>query len=336
MKVSENPYFDLTFFSFFGELFKRLFQFATWQKKVLATDEIQILVLMTVGASSALVGSFLVLRKMTMLANSLSHTILLGIVLAFLLGSSTQGFHEGHLNISLMFIAALFAGLLTAISTQVLTKNLQLQEDASLGLVFTTFFALGIIIVNMWTRDSHIGAEVVMGNVDALHSDDIRLAFIILCMNAAAIFIFYKEWQITTFDPPFAKAMGISPQFFNYFLMVLASLTVVGAFRAIGVLMVLTFVTAPPLTARLFCNKLSRLLLCAIAIGCGGSLVGVALSRHLLTVYGLALSTGGIVVILLGSFYLICLVIKRRISRSISMKQAVPEAFDTPADTKIH
>jgi manganese/zinc/iron transport system permease protein len=309
--VAANPYFDQTFFSFFGQLFKRLFQFASGQTSHLATDEIQILVLMAVGASSALVGALLVLRKMTMLANSLSHTILLGIVLAFLLGSSSQAFHEGHLDISLMFFAALFAGLLTAISTEVLTRNLQLQEDASLGLVFTTFFALGIIIVNMWTSGSHIGAEVVMGNVDALHSDDIGPALVILCLNAAAIFIFYKEWQITTFDPPFAKAMGISPKIFNYFLMALASLTVVGAFRAIGVLMVLTFVTAPPLTARLFCNRLSHLLCLAVAIGCAGSLVGVALSRHLLTVYGLALSTGGLVVTLLGSFYLICLVVKK-------------------------
>lgn len=317
--MTGNPYFDLTFFSFFGEIFKRLFHFATWQNQnlSLATDEVQILVLMAIGASSALVGCLLVLRKMTMLANSLSHTILLGIVLAFLLGASSQGFHGAHLNISLMFFAALLAGFLTSIATEILTKSLQLQEDASLGLVFTTFFALGIIIVNMWTRDSHIGSEVVMGNVDALHSDDIRLALVILCINAVAIFLFYKEWQITTFDPAFAKALGISTHVFNYFLMTLASLTVVGAFRAVGVLMVLTFVTAPPLAARLFCNKLSHLLLLSMAIGCGGSLVGVALSRHLLTVYGLALSTGGIVVVLLGSFYLICLFIKTWMDKSI-------------------
>lgn len=302
-----NPYFDLNFFSFFGELFKRLVLFASGNALSLATDEIQILVLMGVGASSALVGAFLVLRKMTMLANSLSHTILLGIILAFLLGSG--GLYEGHINISLMFIAALFAALLTSVATEVLTRTLNLQEDASLGLVFTTFFALGIIIVNMWSRGSHIGAEVVMGNVDALHADDIRLALVIFGINAAAIFLFYKEWQITTFDPPFAKALGISPPFFNYFLMVLVSLTVVGAFRAVGVLMVLTFVTAPPMTAKLFCNKLSHLLLLSIAIGCIGSVLGVALSRHLLTVHGLALSTGGLVVVLLGTFYLICLAV---------------------------
>jgi manganese/zinc/iron transport system permease protein len=323
-----NPYFDTTFFSFFGKLFHRLFQLATGQIQgfTLATDEIQILVLMLVGVSAALVGAFLVLRKMTMLANSLSHTILLGIILAFLLGSSAQEFHEGHLNISLMFFAALLAGLLTAIATEILTKSLQLQEDASLGLVFTTFFALGIIIVNLWTRDAHIGAEVVMGNVDALHADDIRLALVILCLNVLCIFIFYKEWQITTFDPPFAKAMGISPQFFNYFLMTLVSLTIVGAFRAVGVLMVLTFVTAPPLTARLFCSKLSHLLLLSSAIGCMGSILGVALSRHLLTVYGLALSTGGLVVILLGSFFLLCLLLKKGTRRRIFLAPAAEAA----------
>src|SRR4029077_18141377 len=105
----------------------------------------------------------------TMLANSLSHTILLGIVIAFLIGSSSEGFHEGRLNLTLLFAAALGSGLLTAVVTEILTKSVKLQEDASLGLVFTTFFALGIVLVNLLARNVHIGAEVVMGNVDALH-----------------------------------------------------------------------------------------------------------------------------------------------------------------------
>jgi manganese/zinc/iron transport system permease protein len=308
-----NPYFDTTFFPFIIEFFKRFFLFATFQLSLadLAPDEVQFLVLASIGVSSALVGTFLILRKMTMLANSLSHTILLGIVVAFIFGTTPEEFHEGHLNLPLLLFAALCTGLITAFVTEFLTKYAKLQEDASTGLVFTTFFALGIILINVLTRNAHIGAEVVMGNVDALHRDDIWLGGIILIINLVFIISFYKEWQLTTFDPGLAKALGFSPAFFNYFLMTLVSLTVVGAFRAVGVLMVLTFVTAPALTARLFCNRLSTLLSCASAIGIGSSLVGIALSRHLLTVYGLALSTGGIVVVLLGSIYLICLMVKR-------------------------
>lgn len=301
-----NPYFDTTFFQFIGQFFIRLFQFGTLQLSLtnLASDEIQFIVISTTCISSALVGSFLVLRKMTMLANSLSHTILLGIVLAFIFGSTAAEFQEGHLNLPLLLFAALCTGLVTAFITEFLTRVAKLQEDASTGLVFTTFFALGIILINVLTRNAHIGAEVVMGNVDALHRDDIFLSLIILAINLICIITFFKEWQITTFDPGFAKALNISPAIFNYFLMILVSLTVVGAFRAVGVLMVLTFITAPPLTARLFFHRLSSLLLCASGIGIGASLIGIALSRHLLTVYGLTLTTGGIVVVLLGALYL--------------------------------
>lgn len=305
-----NPYYDTTFFTFLFTFFSRLFTFQI-APDAIAPDELQLAVLAAVGVSSALVGSFLVLKKMTMLANSLSHTILLGIVLAFIFGSTAAEFQEGHLNLTLLIIAALGVGFLTAFVTEFLTNFAKLQEDASTGLVFTTFFAVGIILINVLTRNAHIGAEVVMGNVDALHQDDFWLALIILVLNLFIISLFFKEWQITTFDPAFAKALGFSPTLFNYFLMALVSLTVVSAFRAVGVLMVLTFITAPPLTARLFSKRLSTLLVSASGIGILASLLGVALSRHLLTVYGLALSTGGIVVVLLGTIYLLSILFVR-------------------------
>lgn len=308
-----NPYYGTNFFSFIAEFIIRFFKFSTFQLSFsdIAPDEMQFFVLAAVAVSSALVGSFLVLKKMTMLANSLSHTILLGIVLAFIFGTTQKEFLEGRLNLPLLLIAALGTGLVTAFVTEFLTKFGRLQEDASTGLVFTSFFALGIVLINILTKNAHIGAEVVMGNVDALHKDDILLALTILAINVFFIASFYKEWQITSFDPSLAKSLGFPPEFFNYFLMTLVSLTVVGAFRAVGVLMVLTFITAPALTARLFCRRLSTLLWVASLIGILGAFFGIALSRHLLSIYGLALSTGGIVVVLLGSCYLLSLIWKR-------------------------
>ena len=308
-----NPYYDTTFFGFLYTFLVRAIQWISFQLKPsdLAPDELQFLVLASIGISSSLVGTFLILKKMTMLANSLSHTILLGIVLAFIFGSTEAEFQEGRLNLTLLILAALGVGFLTAFVTEFLTKFAKLQEDASTGLVFTTFFAIGIILINVLTRNAHIGAEVVMGNVDALHKDDFWLSFFILLLNLSAFILFFKEWQITTFDPGFAKTLGFSPAFFNYFLMMLVSLTVVSAFRAVGVLMVLTFITAPVLTAKIFSKSLSTLLFFSSSIGILVSLCGVALSRHLLTAHGLALSTGGIVVMLLGSLYLTSIAIKR-------------------------
>lgn len=299
-----NPYYDLSFPQFLWELFVRLFGLMTGQVpfETLASDEIQILVLSGVAGSSALVGSFLMLRKMTMLANSISHTILVGIVIAFFLTQS-EGHHDA-INIRVMLIASLLMGILTSVLTEFLTKTIRLQEDASTGIVFTTLFAVGIILVTLLTRNAHIGAEVVMGNVDALRLDDCKLVFFILLLNGVIFTLLYKEFALTTFDPNLAKALGFSVTFFNYLLMIQVSATVVGAFRAVGVLMVLAFITGPALTARLLTDDLKKMLVLAVGFGILASIVGVAVSRHIFTVYGVALSTSGVVVCTIVVFYL--------------------------------
>lgn len=296
-----NPYSGKTFAGFFLEFFYRLSQFMQGRIPLdqLASDEIQIVVLTAVAASSALVGVFLVLRRMTMLANSLSHTILIGIVIAFIITSGgvlTQSdSHSEPIHIEAMLIASLVMGVVTTFLTEFLSKTVRLQEDASIGIVFTSLFALGIILVTLVTRNAHIGTEVVMGNVDALHIDDCKLVFSILAMNVVLMLLFFKEYKITTFDSGLAKAFGISTTFFNYLLMVQTSATAIGAFRAVGVLMFLAFITGPALTARLLTDKLRTMIVLAVAIGCAASIIGVALARHMLSVYDMPLSTGGVV-----------------------------------------
>lgn len=308
-----NPYAAQTFFSFFAVLLQRLSGFISgslgWND--LAADEIQLLVLTCVSASSALVGTFLILRKMTMLANSISHTILLGIVLAYLatrgglIGDQTEMHHE--INLAAMLWAALLTGIATSFLTEFLTKVAKLQEDASTGLVFTSLFALGVVLVTLLTRSSHIGLEVVMGNADGLQKEDCKLVFIILALNIGLFSLFYKEYLLTTFDSGLAKVLGFSPLFFNYLLMVQVSSTVVGAFRAVGVLMVLAFITGPVLTARLMTHRLKTLLILAAVLGMASSWIGVAFSRHILTRYDMALSTGGLVVCVIVILYIVAL-----------------------------
>lgn len=311
-----NPYSGKTFLEFFQELFFRIYAFITGRLPLdmLVSDEIQIIVLMGVASSAALVGTFLVLRKMTMLANSLSHTILLGIVAAFVLTQdglldSNGQYHS--INIQVMLLASLVVGVLTAFLTEFLTKTARLQEDASTGIVFTSLFALGIVLVTLLTRNAHVGTEVVMGNVDALHVNDCKLVLIILGLNILLTILFFKAYKITTFDPALAKALGISTLFFNYLLMVQASATTIGAFRAVGVLMVLAFITGPVLTARLLTHNLKTLIWLAVGLGCLASLLGVAIARHILSVYGIALSTSGIVVCVIATLFLLTAVGRR-------------------------
>jgi manganese/zinc/iron transport system permease protein len=290
-----NPYNGQDFFSFFAVFFQRIWGFlsGSYTLNDLVSDEVQILVLVGVAASSALVGTFLILRKLAMLANSISHTILLGIGLAYLM---TNDPNTGRLNIQALLFAAMIMGLLTAFLTEFLTKTGKLQEDASTGLVFTTLFAIGVIFVTLLTRNAHIGLEAVMGNVDALQIDDGKLVYIILFINILLFYLFFKEFVITTFDAGLAKTLGFSTVFFNYLLMVQVSATTIGSFRAVGVLMVLAFITGPPLAARLLTHNLKSMLFLAVGIGVLASMIGVAFARHILTVYDVALSTGGVVV----------------------------------------
>ncbi|SCA62419.1 Probable metal transport system membrane protein CT_070 [Chlamydiales bacterium SCGC AG-110-M15] len=301
-----NPYHGLDFIHFFIVLFQRLFMFLTGRGGglSLAADEIQVLVLIGVSISSGIVGTFLVLRKMTMLANALSHTILLGIVGVFLFtqfNHHAEGHHEFHLLG--MLIAAVVTGILTTFLTEFLTQTVHLQEDASTGLVFTTLFSIAIILVSMFTRNAHIGIEVVMGNVDALHVEDLKLVYAILLLNVCVFTAFFKEFKLTSFDSQLAKSLGVSTVFFNYFIMTQASLTSIGAFRAVGVLMVLAFIVGPTLTARLLTNDLKALILLSGGLGSLASFCGVAFSRHYLSVYGIPLATSGVTVCMIALFF---------------------------------
>lgn len=294
-----NPYYNQDLFGFFRVLLERLFLALKGggSTEGFAADELQLIVLSLVALSSALVGTTLILRKMAMLANSISHTILIGVVIAYLFSSQGGDGHLRALNMPVFIFCSVFMAIATAFLTEWLSKSTKLKEDASTGIVFTTFFAIGIIMVTLLTRSAHIGSEVVMGSADALHPEDVSPVFWIACFNAVMFVLCYKEFQITTFDPGLASSLGISPSLFNYILMVQTALTAVAAFRAVGVIMVLAFLVGPSLAARFWTNSLSRLFLYGSLLGVLASVLGVAFARHLLSVYGLALSTGGLVVV---------------------------------------
>ena len=317
MILAANPYFGKNIGEFILLFLERMFLLITGRLPIseLASDEVQVLVLALVAFASAIVGTFLVLKKLTMLANSLSHTILLGIVIAYLLLIPFIPYQESHahsISIQVLLIASFATGLITTLLTQLLTHVLKLQEDASVGLVFTTLFALGIVLVTIFTRNTHLGVEAIMGNVDALHVHDLKLIFWIALVDLACIVIFFKEFKMTTFDPGFASASGFSSPFFNYLLMVLTSATVIGAFRAVGVLLVLAFLVGPVLTAQLLTHRLKKVLVLAIAFGLVAAFFSVALGRHLLSVYHLPVSTSGLVTTVLGGVY--CLTLLYRVT----------------------
>lgn len=296
-----NPYWGANFFEFFFILFKRL----TGQISLpaITSDEIQLLVLITISISTGLLGTFLTLRKMTMLANSLSHTTLLGIVICVLWTLQATG--EIELNVPLLVAASVISAFLTVLFTEGVHRFFKLQQDAAIGLVFTTLFALGILLVTLFTRSSHIGVEVITGNIDALGRSDIFYSTIVAGINIVILALSYRPWKAAAFDPQLASSLGLKVASYHYLQMGLTALTLVVAMRAVGVLLVLAFLVGPTLIARHYCHRLHSLLLLSLAIGVGFSLIGVALSRHLLSAFHLPLSTGGLIVTLLSLGYFI-------------------------------
>ena len=305
-----HPYWNVNFFEFFVVLVQRIALFVAGQLPLsaLAPDEVQIGVLALTSIAAALVGSLLYLRKMIMLANALSHTILLGLVSAFLLCVAFSNRAEltlHDMNIKMLLIGALITALLTAFCTQWLTKVMNLYADASIGLVFTVFFALGVTLVTLLTKNTHLGVEAIMGNVDALHVHDLKLISLICLIDVMAILLFFKEWHLTTFDGGLAKALGFQPTVMGYGLMVLTALTSIGAFRAVGVFLVLGLMIFPPLIARQFTCRLKKLMLLAIGIGFVESVLAVAASRALLSTWDMPISTSGLLITFLGGSYLL-------------------------------
>ncbi len=297
MMAAISPYWGKEFFGFFLLLGQRFWQGITGHLSLsdLAADEIQILVISLIALAAGLLAPFLVLRRMTMIANSLSHTTLVGILVAYAL--------VGQLDLVALCVGALIAALLTVALMELLQTIFRLPEDATMGLVFTSLFALGILGVSLFFRDLHLGTETVMGNVDALRLDDVWIALGLLLFNLVGIAISYHPLKVTCFDAALARSLGIATGRIHFLLMFLVAATTVGAMRAVGVLLILAFLVVPYLIARLFCDRLFGLLIATPLIGLLASWVGVAISRHLLTLWDLPLSTGGIVVLTLVAFY---------------------------------
>jgi manganese/zinc/iron transport system permease protein len=304
-----NPYEDASLGQFFITLFERMISFISGHSLELASDELQILVLLFTSCSCAFLGSFLVLKKMTMFANSLSHTMLLGIVGAYLITSSFFG--SGLLDVSTLLLGAFIAAILTALCTDGLARIFHLSEDASIGLVFSSFFALGIILVTIFTKNLHLSAEAVTGNIDILQKSDLFLSMGIWGLTSMILIFLYRPLKVFCFDPFFSKGLGISNHLLRAFLFFLTACVCIVSFRFVGVLLVLSFLTGPYLIARLFFHRLSQLLICSFGIAIFASVLAPALSRHFFVMYDLPLSTGGIVVSLLGCFYVLGIGYKR-------------------------
>ena len=257
-----------------------------------------------VAVSCSILGTFLVLRKMAMVGDAISHAVLPGIVLSFFITGSRESIW--------MLIGAGLMGIFTTLLIEWLHKKTKLQEDASIGVTFTFLFALGVLMISYFAENIDLDQECVLyGEIAYVPLNTILIAgfelpkaivmlAIVLLLILAVIFYFYKEWVITTFDAPYAASIGMSTVLWNYILMSMVSFTTVASFESVGAILVVAFLVVPASAAYLITDSLPKTLLFAVIFGILSSVIGYY------TAYALDVSISGAMAAAAGAIFTIC------------------------------
>lgn len=243
-----------------------------------AQIEIQ-LIASLVAIACAIPGTFLVLRKMAMISDAISHSILPGIVIGF--------FITHNLNSPILILLAALTGIITVILVEYIQKTGLVKEDTAIGLVFPALFSIGVIMIAKNANDVHLDVDAVLlgelafapfdrlliGEID-LGPKSLWIIGTILFITVTLLIAFFKELKVSTFDKGLAASLGFSPLIIHYGLMSVASVTTVGAFDAVGAILVVALMIAPAATAYLLTTDLKKMLFLAIGFGVFGAISG--------------------------------------------------------------
>jgi len=235
------------------------------------------------GISCALVGALMVLRKMAMIGDALSHTVLLGLVLAFMI--------TGSRSITVMFMGAILVGLITVFLTDFLNRMGKLQKDASIGIVFTFLFAVAVILISVYTgeididQDHLLYGEIAFAPFDTIEWNGRDIgprAFWMLLLVAIANLVFitvgYRYLQAIAFNASLAAALGMTVNLIHYALMTMVSLTTVSSFEAVGAILVVAMLVIPANTAYLISKSMYSMIILSVLFAIAASISGYYLA----------------------------------------------------------
>ena len=259
-----------------------------------------------VTASCSLLGTFLVLRKMALLGDALSHSVLPGIAVAFLMSGSRA--------VLPMFFGAAVLGLLTALLVESFHRRWRVQEDAAIGIVFTALFALGVVIITGYAGHVDLDQECVLyGEIaytpwDLLLWGDTSLGprpvwilGAVLALNLTVLALLYKEFKISAFDPALAMSVGINATLMHYLLMGLVALTTVASFESVGAILVVAMLIVPGAAAYLWSDRLIAILELAAFFGMVSAVAGYFLASFWNS------SIAGAMVVVIGAIFVFSL-----------------------------
>lgn len=262
-----------------------------------------LLTLVITGTACAVLGCFLLLRQLSMVTDALSHTILLGIVLAY--------FITKDLNSPLLFIGAGLFGVFTVFSIELLSATRLVKNDDAVGIIFPLFFSLAVILISTFARDVHLDVDMVlMGQVVMIPLNLVNFGgfmvpkamiymTLMLVLNSAFIIVFFKELKASTFDPEFATLAGFSSTLLYYLLMTLTSFTAVSAFDAVGAIMVIALFIGPAASAYLVTKDLKKMVIVSALYAILNAVAGYYLSMSLnVSISGLVATMTGLTTLL--------------------------------------
>ncbi len=273
---------------------------------------IQLLLISIITAlACVLPGNFLILRGTALMSDALSHAILFGIVVTFLLVQD--------LNSPLIFLGAILSGIATVTITEMLTKTGKINHDAAIGLTFPFLFSIAVMLINLFAQNVHLDTDAILVGELAFapfyrfyifDRDCGPIALwnmtIILCINIACISSFYKELQLTTFDSLYAQTMRYQPRIFHYLLMLLTSITIIQAFHTTGTILVISFIVTPAATAYLLTKKLHEMIIISSLLAIIAVLAGFLIAHAVDT------SIAGSITLANGLIFFLVMVTKNR------------------------
>lgn len=259
------------------------------------------------SVACGLLGCFLVLRRMSLLGDAISHAILPGLALAFIFTNSRDPLP--------MLAGAMAVGILTAFLSSALTRWGRVQEDAAMGVIFSSFFAVGILLITWVARDIDLDPGCVLyGLLELTPFHTVLIlglelprsfiwVFSILIINITLITLFYKELKLVCFDPYLATTLGISATLVHYALMTAVAATAVASFEAVGSILVIAMLVAPGATALLLTDRLSTMLLWAVAIASFTAVAGYIAAVGLNTSVAGMIATCSLLVFILAAIF---------------------------------
>jgi len=246
-----------------------------------------LLVAVLTGAVCAVLSCYLVLKGWSLMGDAVSHAVLPGIVLAVALGLP-------------LAVGAFAAGLLCAVATGYLKDNSRVKEDTVMGIVFSGMFGLGLVLFTKVETDQHL-LHVLFGNMLGVTDRDLIETAVVAGLTLAVVLAKRRDLLLYCFDPRHARAVGLKVEWLHYGLLVLLSLTIVASLKAVGVILVVAMLVAPGATAYLLTRRFERMLMVAVAVAVGSSVLGTLVSFH---ING---STGPCIVLIQASLFALAL-----------------------------